>query len=55
LRPGEKLYEELLAHDEKTLPTPHEKLFIASARAVNEKWVNSLLKWVSTSSRKMSN
>jgi FlaA1/EpsC-like NDP-sugar epimerase len=52
LRPGEKLYEELLAHDEKTLPTPHEKLFIASARAVNEKWVNSLLKWVSTSHEK---
>jgi len=52
LRPGEKLYEELLAHDEKTLPTPHEKLFIASARAVNEKWVNSLLKWVSTSLEK---
>ena len=52
LRPGEKLYEELLAHDEKTLPTSHEKLFIASARAVNEKWVNSLLKWVSTSHEK---
>ena len=52
LRPGEKLYEELLAHDEKTLPTPHEKLFIASARAVNEKWVSSLLKWVSTSLEK---
>ena len=52
LRPGEKLYEELLADDEKTLPTPHEKLFIASARTVNEKWVNSLLKWVSTSLEK---
>jgi FlaA1/EpsC-like NDP-sugar epimerase len=29
LRPGEKLYEELLASDESTLPTPHPKLRIA--------------------------
>jgi FlaA1/EpsC-like NDP-sugar epimerase len=29
LRPGEKLYEELLADDERTLPTPHPKLRIA--------------------------
>jgi FlaA1/EpsC-like NDP-sugar epimerase len=48
LRPGEKLYEELLADDEHTLPTPHKKLRIASARVVNEKWVHSLLNWVST-------
>ena len=32
LRPGEKLYEELLADDENTLPTPHPKLRIAKAR-----------------------
>lgn len=48
LRPGEKLYEELLADDEQTLLTPHEKLRIASARTVDAKWVNSLLKWIST-------
>ncbi len=29
LRPGEKLYEELLNKDEKTLPTHHEKIKIA--------------------------
>ena len=31
LRPGEKLYEELLADAERTLPTPHAKLRIAKA------------------------
>lgn len=34
LRPGEKLYEELLADAEETLPTPHEKLRIARPRTV---------------------
>ncbi|OMP30676.1 nucleoside-diphosphate sugar epimerase/dehydratase [Mangrovimonas sp. DI 80] len=29
LRPGEKIYEELLADDEKTRPTYHEKIMIA--------------------------
>ena len=52
LRPGEKLYEELLADDEKTLPTSHKKLLIASARAVDAAWVNSLLQWISTSHEK---
>ena len=48
LRPGEKLYEELLANDEHSLPTPHEKLRIASAKAVDAKWVELLLNWIST-------
>lgn len=34
LRPGEKLFEELLADGEHTLPTPHPKLRIARAQAV---------------------
>ncbi len=46
LRPGEKLYEELLADDEQTMPTPHEKLRIALARPVNKIWVKKLLKWI---------
>jgi len=29
LRPGEKLYEELLADEENTMPTHHEKILIA--------------------------
>jgi FlaA1/EpsC-like NDP-sugar epimerase len=31
LRPGEKLYEELLADKENTLPTHHQKILIAKA------------------------
>lgn len=46
LRPGEKLYEELLADDEHTMPTPHEKLRIAQARTTNAAWVEKLLKWI---------
>lgn len=32
LRPGEKLYEEVLSVQETTLPTPHEKIRVASVR-----------------------
>lgn len=46
LRPGEKLYEELLADDENTLPTPHPKLRIAQARQVNKQWLADLLAWI---------
>ena len=46
LRPGEKLYEELLADDESTLPTPHTKLRIAQARAVADDEFNAMLDWV---------
>ncbi|MFM7300216.1 MAG: polysaccharide biosynthesis protein, partial [Crocinitomicaceae bacterium] len=30
--PGEKLYEELLANEENTLPTHHNKILIAKTR-----------------------
>jgi len=46
LRPGEKLYEELLADDESTLPTPHPKLRIAQARSVADDEFNAMLDWV---------
>ena len=46
LRPGEKLYEELLAADEDTLPTPHAKLRIAKARQENGQWLAQLLAWL---------
>jgi FlaA1/EpsC-like NDP-sugar epimerase len=46
LRPGEKLFEELLANDEHTLPTPHPKLRIARAKDVDEPWLDGLLEWL---------
>lgn len=46
LRPGEKLYEELLADAEETLPTPHEKLRIARPRSVPEGLYEEVLVWV---------
>ena len=52
LRPGEKLYEELLAEEEKTIATPHKKLRIAHSESVDKNWVNALLKWIGTISEK---
>jgi len=47
LRPGEKLFEELLADDEHTRPTPHPKLRIAKARdGQTREWLDELLVWL---------
>ena len=47
LRPGEKLFEELLADDEHTRPTPHPKLRVAKARdAQPREWVEELVAWL---------
>jgi len=47
LRPGEKLYEELLADDELTLPTPHPKLRIAKATdGLSSEGFAQLLTWL---------
>jgi FlaA1/EpsC-like NDP-sugar epimerase len=46
LRPGEKLFEELLADDEHTLPTPHPKLRVAKARSADQPWLLELVKWM---------
>ena len=32
LRPGEKLYEEVLSNEENTIPTGHEKIRVAKVR-----------------------
>ena len=48
LRPGEKLFEELLADSEATLPTPHTKLRIARPSGVPDAaWRADLLAWLS--------
>jgi FlaA1/EpsC-like NDP-sugar epimerase len=46
LRPGEKLFEELLADDERTLPTPHPKLRVARARPADGRFVDELIAWL---------
>ncbi|QOW10572.1 polysaccharide biosynthesis protein [Kaistella flava (ex Peng et al. 2021)] len=48
LRPGEKLYEELLSDDAKTLPTHHEKILISKDPTMDfqniEKYCNQITK-----------
>ncbi|MCW5619992.1 MAG: polysaccharide biosynthesis protein [Burkholderiales bacterium] len=43
LRLGEKLFEEVLADNEMTVPTPHPKLRVARASAQPEAWVSELV------------
>lgn len=52
LRSGEKLYEELLADDETSLPTSHYKLRIAKAKPFKKKSLPNLIKWVKSSNSK---
>jgi FlaA1/EpsC-like NDP-sugar epimerase len=40
LRPGEKLYEELLSNEENTIPTHHEKIMVAKVKQYNFEEVN---------------
>ncbi|WMD19382.1 nucleoside-diphosphate sugar epimerase/dehydratase [Achromobacter seleniivolatilans] len=50
LRPGEKLYEELLADCEQTGPTPHTKLRIARSREVPPDFLLELTTWLDNES-----
>lgn len=45
LRPGEKLYEELLADSEHTLETRHPKLRVARSRPVSEGFESQVEEW----------
>lgn len=49
LRPGEKLYEELLADDETTLPTPHPKLRVARQAEQDAIDLQALQDWIAAS------
>jgi FlaA1/EpsC-like NDP-sugar epimerase len=50
LRPGEKLFEEVLFEGEATLPTPHPKLRIARARAADNAGLpEEVLAWLAAS------
>jgi FlaA1/EpsC-like NDP-sugar epimerase len=52
LRPGEKLFEELLADGESTMPTPHPKLRIAKPSALpDQEWLTDLEQWLAASWR----
>ena len=47
LRPGEKLYEELLTDADQTLPSGHSRLRIAKLRdRGSEQWMADLLSWL---------
>ena len=49
LRPGEKLYEELLTDGEATLPTPHAKLRVARpGETPGQDWLEPVLAWLRT-------
>lgn len=46
LRPGEKLFEELLADDESTLPTPHPKLRVSRGSGQLHMDLRAIERWV---------
>ncbi|MES2943190.1 MAG: nucleoside-diphosphate sugar epimerase/dehydratase [Pseudomonadota bacterium] len=46
LRPGEKLFEELLADDETTEPTPHPKLRVAKTSGLQAVAIQGVTDWV---------
>jgi FlaA1/EpsC-like NDP-sugar epimerase len=49
LRPGEKLYEELLATAENTKPTPHKKIMIADVRRYDYQDIEKGISYLITS------
>jgi FlaA1/EpsC-like NDP-sugar epimerase len=52
LRPGEKLYEELLADAERTMPTRHPKLRVAVSTAPpSDETVDQVIAWLQVTER----
>tara|TARA_R110002051_G_scaffold162204_4_gene233722 strand:+ start:607 stop:2499 length:1893 start_codon:yes stop_codon:yes gene_type:complete len=54
LRPGEKLYEELLATGEDTVNTYHEKIMIAKTQKINDRAILELIEDLATQKNKLS-
>ena len=55
LRPGEKRYEELLANDENTLPTYHDKIMIAKVADFNKAEVKEKIEGICTANSQVDN
>ncbi|MDY0781392.1 nucleoside-diphosphate sugar epimerase/dehydratase [Tenacibaculum sp. IB213877] len=55
LRPGEKLYEELLANGENTTPTYHEKIMIAKTQKIDFQAVKSKIENLCLSNKQIDN
>lgn len=55
LRPGEKIYEELLADGENTKPTYHEKIMIAKTKNINTVEIEEKIHKLCNSNSKMQN
>ena len=55
LRPGEKLYEELLADGENTVNTYHEKIMIAKTQKIDETLILEVINQLLTTKNKLTN
>ncbi|HET7360961.1 MAG TPA: nucleoside-diphosphate sugar epimerase/dehydratase [Salinimicrobium sp.] len=53
LRPGEKLYEELLNNQSKTLPTHHKKIMISQDKVGNYEQINAAIEEIILSANKL--
>ena len=53
LRPGEKLYEEVLATKENTIPTDHRRIFVAKVREYSNQEANRTVSELEELSRKV--
>jgi FlaA1/EpsC-like NDP-sugar epimerase len=55
LRPGEKLYEELLANGEDTTKTYHKKIMIAKTVEINDEKIYKIIDYLFMNKQKLSN
>ncbi|WP_304343447.1 nucleoside-diphosphate sugar epimerase/dehydratase [Chryseobacterium koreense] len=50
LRPGEKLYEELLSDDAKTMPTPNDKIMVSKDPTMDFEDIDKYIRWITRAS-----